>query len=87
MHAQSLSCVQLFVTPWTVAHQAPLCTRFPKQEQWNGWPFPPLDDLPDPGIEPASPAAPDLAVRFFTAEPTEKPITKYKRQEQTPGKI
>ena len=84
MHAQSLSCVQLFATPWTVVHQAPLSMRFPKQEQWNGWPFPPLEDLPDPGIEPA---APELAVGFFTAEPTEKPITKYKRQEQKPGKI
>ena len=84
MHAQSLSCVQLFATPWTVVHQAPLSMRFPKQEQWNGWPFPPLEDLPDPGIEPA---APELAVGFFTAEPTEKPITKYKSQEQKPGKI
>ena len=84
MHAQSLSCVQLFATPWTVAHQAPLSMRFPKQEQWNGWPFPPLEDLPDPGIEPA---APELAVGFFIAEPTEKPITKYKRQEQKLGKI
>ena len=87
MHAQSLSCVQLFATPWTVAHQAPLSVRFPKQERWNGWPFPPLEDLPDPGIEPASPAAPDLAAGFCTAEPTGKPITKYKRQEQKPGGI
>ena len=87
MHAQSLSCVQLFATPWTVAHQAPLSVRFPKQEWWNGWPFPPLEDLPDPGIEPASPTAPDLAAGFFTAESTGKPITKYKRQEQKPGRI
>ena len=87
MHAQSLSCVQLFATPWTVAHQAPLSMGFSRQEYLSGLPCPAPGDLPDPGIEPASPAAPDLAVRFFTAEPTEKPITKYKRQEQTPGKI
>ena len=36
---QSLSCVQLFETPWTVAHQAPLFTGFSRQEYWSGWPF------------------------------------------------
>ena len=40
MHAQSLSCIQLFVTSWSVAHQAPLSMRFPRQEYWNGLPFP-----------------------------------------------
>ena len=40
LHAQSLSCVWLFVTPWTVAHQAPLSKGFSRQESWSGLPFP-----------------------------------------------
>ena len=56
MHAQSLSRVQLFVTPWTVAHQAPLSMGFFRQEYWTGLSFPSPGDLPNPGIEPASPA-------------------------------
>ena len=51
-----LSCVQPFVTPWTVAHQAPLSMGFSQQEYWSGVPFPPLGDFPDPGIKPSSPA-------------------------------
>ena len=54
--ACSLSCVWLFATSWTVAHQAPLSMGFSKQEYWSGVPFPPLEDLPNPGIEPVSPA-------------------------------
>ena len=54
MHAQLQSCVQLFMTPWTVAHEAPLSMGFPKQENWSGLPFPSPRDLPDPGIEPGS---------------------------------
>ena len=50
-----LSSVLLFVTLWTVAHQAPLSMGFSRQEYWNGLPFPPPRDLPHPGIEPASP--------------------------------
>ena len=50
-----LSCVQLFATPWTVARQAPLSMAFPSQEHWSRLPFPSPEDLPDPGIEPASP--------------------------------
>ena len=46
------SRVQLFATPWTVAHQAPLSMGFSRQEYWSGWPFPPPEDLPDPEIEP-----------------------------------
>ena len=53
---QLLSCVQLFVTPWTVARLAPLSMGFPRQEYWSGFPFPSPGDLPDPEIEPASPA-------------------------------
>ena len=52
----SLSCVQLSLTPWTTARQAPLSMGFPRQEYWSGLPFPSLGDLPDPGIKSRSPA-------------------------------
>ena len=52
----SLSCVRLFVTPWTVAPKAPLSLKFSKQENWSGWPFPSPGDIPDPRIEAGSPA-------------------------------
>ena len=45
-----------FVTPQTIAHQAPLSMEFSRQECWSGLPFPSPEDLPDPGIEPRSPA-------------------------------
>ena len=67
MCAQSLSCVQLFATLWTVAHQA---VGFFWQDYWSALPFPPPGDLPDPGIEPVSPS---LADEFFTTEPPGKP--------------
>ena len=51
-----LSRVRLFATPWTVAYQAPLSMGFSRQEYWSGLPFPSPGDLPDPGIEPWSPA-------------------------------
>ena len=51
----SCSVMSDSATPWAVAHQDPLCVRFPRQEYWNGLPFPPLGDLPDPGIKPRSP--------------------------------
>ena len=50
-----LSCIQLFVTPWTVAHQAPLFMVFFRQEYWSGLPFPTPRDLLIPGIEPTPP--------------------------------
>ena len=56
MHAQLLSRVELFATPWTVSCRAPLPMGFPRQEYWSGSPFPSPGDLPDPGIEPVSPA-------------------------------
>ena len=52
---KSLSCVQLFVTPWTVAYQAPLSMGFPRQEYWSALPFPSPGDLPDPWLDPRSP--------------------------------
>ena len=51
---QSPRRIQLFMTLWTVAHQAPLSVGFFRQEYWSGLPFPPPRDLPDPGIESAS---------------------------------
>ena len=62
--------IRLFVTQWTVACQAPLSMGFSRQEYFSGLPCPPPGDLPDPGIEPASPT---LAGRFFTTEPPVKP--------------
>ena len=51
-----VSCVQLFVTPWNGAHQAPLSMEFSSQEYWSGLPCPSPGDLANPGIEPRSPA-------------------------------
>ena len=67
--------------PWTVACQAFPSMGFPRQEYWNGLPFPSPGDLPDPGIEPGSPA---LEAGTLTSEPpgkpTEKPMNSMKRQ-------
>ena len=71
-HAQSLGCVQIFMTPWIVAHQTPLSMGFSRQEYWSGLPCPPPGDLPDPGIDSVSLVSPTLAGSFFTTEP---PIT------------
>ena len=69
-----LSHVTLFVTPWTVAQWAPLPMGYSGQEPWSELPFPSPGDLPDPGMEPESPASPSLASRFFTTEPHGKPL-------------
>ena len=53
---KSLNRVQLFVTPWMVAYQAPPCIEFSRQEYWSGLPFPSPGGLPNPGIEPGSSA-------------------------------
>ena len=58
--------VQLFVTLWTVALQAPLSMGFSRQEHWSGLPCPSLGDLPDSGIKPESLMSPALAGGFFT---------------------
>ena len=73
MHAQSLSCGPLFVTPWTVARQAPLSMGFSRQEYCSGLPFPPEEDLPNPGIELTSAVSPALAGGFFSTEPPGSP--------------
>ena len=68
-----LSHVRLFVTPGTVALQAPLCTGVSRQECWSGLPLPPPEDQPDSGIELVSPTAPALGGGFFTTEQPGKP--------------
>ena len=74
---KSLSRVRLFVTPWTVAYQAPLSVGFSRQEYWSGLPFPSPGDLPDPGIEPGFPT---LEADALTSEPPGK--TRYQLQEK-----
>ena len=75
---QSLSHVQLFVTPWTVGHQTLLSMGFFRQEYWSGLPFPSPGDLPDPGIEPGSPT---LQADSLPSEPSGKRIMKKIRQQ------
>ena len=64
------SHVQLFVTPWTTAHKAPLSMGFSKQEYWSGFPCPPPPDLPNPGVKHASLTSPALGGGFFTTTST-----------------
>ena len=71
MKVKSLSRVQLFVTPRTVAYQAPPSMGFSRQECWSGLPFPSPGYLPDPGIEPGSPA---LQADALPSEPPGKLI-------------
>ena len=68
--AQLLSCVRLFTTPWTVAHQARLSMGFSRQAHWTWLPFPSPGDFPNPGIKPRSPS---LQVDSLSAEPQGKP--------------
>ena len=60
------------MTPWTVAHQAPLSMGFSRREYWSGLPFPSPGDLPDPGIKPGSPA---LQADSLLTELQGKPVT------------
>ena len=68
---KSLIRVRLFATPWTVAYQAPPSMGFSRQECWSGVPLPSPGDLPEPGIEPRSPA---LQADALPSEPPEKPL-------------
>jgi len=52
---------------WTVAHQAPRSMGFPREEYWRGLPFPSPADLPDPGIEPMSPALQEDSLPTFAS--------------------
>ena len=63
----------LFATPWTVAHQAPLSMGFSRPGYWSGLPFPSPGDLPNPGIEPGSPA---LQADAGPSEPPTLPLMK-----------
>ena len=65
-----LSQIRLFLTPWTIACQAPLFTEFPRQEYWSGFPFPSPGDLPNPGMEPVSPT---LQTDSLPSQPLGKP--------------
>ena len=69
-----VSHVWLFFTPWTAVHQTLLSMGFPRQEYLSELPFPPLGNLPEPGIKPASPA---LAGRFFTTGTTSEALLSY----------
>ena len=69
--ALALSHVWLFVILWTVAHQAPLTMGFSRQEYWNRLPYPPLGDLPNPGIEPKFPTS---QANSLLSEPPGKPM-------------
>ena len=73
-----------FVTPWTAAHQAPLSLGFSRQESWSGLPFPSLGDLPNPGIEPVSPAlqADSLPLKHWGS-----PIRQYRLIRNTPPQM
>ena len=73
-----LSCVQLFVTPWTVAHQVPLSMEFSRQEYWSGLPLPSPGGLPNPGIKPRSPTLQADALPF------EPPGNPHKKTKQNP---
>ena len=69
---KSLSPVRLFATSWTVAYQSPQSMEFPRQEYWNGLPFPSPGDLPDPEIKPGCPA---LQADALPSEQPGKPKT------------
>ena len=78
LRRQQRACLQTVLlisrsvlTPWTVAHQAPLSVIFPRQEYWSGLPVPSPGDFPDSGIEFGSLAS---AAGFFTTQPPGKPL-------------
>ena len=79
-----LSCVQLLAAPWTVAYKAPLSMGFSKQEFWSGFPFPSPRDLPDPGIEPGSPA---LQTESLLSEPSGEGMRFYSKCDFVPSTI
>ena len=78
---KSLSHVQLFVIPWTVARQAPLSMEFSRQEYWSGLPFPSPGDLSGPGIKNGSAA---LQADSLPSGPPGKPIPLQAKVKQLP---
>ena len=83
MKVKLLSCVRLYGTPWTEAYQAPLSMGFSRQEYWSGLPFPSPEDLPNPGIEPGSPA---LQTDALPSEPPGKTHIMYQNSKNAHGK-
>ena len=77
MRVKSLSRVRLFATLWTVGYQPPPSMGFSRQKHWSGLPFPSPGDLPDPGIEPQSPA---LQTDALLSETTGKPLIAYTKR-------
>ena len=71
-------------TPWTVALQVPLSMGYFRQEYWSGLPFPPPGDLPNPGIEPVSPAPPALPADSLSLSPWGD-FNQYKKEEYSLG--
>ena len=69
--AKLLQSCPTLCTPWTVTHQAPLSKGFSRQEYWSGLPCPSPGNLPNPGIEPVSPA---LQANSSPSEPPGKPL-------------
>ena len=83
----SVSHVQFFETPWTVAHQTPLSMEFFRQEYWSGLPFPIAGNLPDPEIEPMSLVSCALAGRSLTiASPGKSKVTLFPFYGKNPRK-
>ena len=72
MYVLSCSVVSDSMTLWTIARQTPLFMGLFRQEYWNGLPLPSPGDLPDPGIEPASPLSPALQTDSLSGEPSGK---------------
>ena len=68
--SESVHCSVMFVTPWTVACQAPLSMEFSGEEFWSGLPFAPPGDLPNSGIKLGPPI---LQADFLSSESPEKP--------------
>ena len=88
----SFSCVWLFATLWTVAHQAPPSMGFFRQEYWNRLQCPPAEDLPNPGTEPAFPASNPLKADSLRTDPPGKPhicsvISQYFQEHYKPGML
>ena len=79
------SCVQFFATLWTVGCQAPLSMGFSRQEYWSGFLCPPPGDLPDPGIEPTSPASQADSLPLSHSEISLTDTILRKRSKQTPS--
>ena len=79
-----LSHVRLFAIPWTVTYQAPRSMGFSRQEYWSGLPFPSQGDLPNPGIEPASPA---LQTDVLPSETPGKPVCRFSAYEITKSTV